>query len=497
MDNDYILEMRNVDKSYGGVHALKDITLKIKRGEVHALVGENGAGKSTLVKILSGAVQSDKGVICIDGEVVKINNPSDAQKNHIGIIYQEFTLVPSLSIAENIFLDQFPKGKIRGIIEWKKLRENAREALSRLDFNLSVERLVSELSVAYQQMVEITKATSKNVKILVLDEPTAVLAPHEVEKLFNVIALLKQQGVTMIYISHKLDEIFKISDSISVLKDGNFMGTVKTDSVDRDTLISMMIGRKLESLFPKRSINLGETILDVKNISGSAGLKPTNCSLYVRKGEVVGLSGLVASGRTELVRCIFGADPISSGEIFINGEKTILNSPVSAVKCKIGLVPEDRKNQGVILSKTIRENITMPNSKEITIYGIIKSLKEKTIVRKLMEAIKIKALSEEVNVGNLSGGNQQKVVLAKWFCTNSDLVILDEPTRGVDVGAKYEIYKLINQLAEEGKGIIIISSELEEVIGMCDRVYVLREGKITGELDRNELGEGSIMKYAI
>lgn len=497
MDSNNILEMQNIDKSFGGVHALKNIDFSVKRGEVHALIGENGAGKSTLMKILSGAVQADRGKIYINGEEVKINNPGDAQRHKVGIIYQEFTLVPSLSVAENIFLGELPMGKVKGVIAWKELREKARAALSKLDFSLNVELPVNELTVAYQQMVEITKAISKNVQLLILDEPTSVLAPHEIEKLFKVISILKQQGVTMIYISHKLEEIFRISDSITVLKDGSLVGTVKTGDVDRDTLIGMMIGRKLESMFPKRTSAIGETIMEVKNISSAVSNKPYNCSLYVRQGEVVGLSGLVGSGRTELARCIFGADPIKSGEIILKGKPVSVTSPVKAVKHKLGLVPEDRKKHGVILSKSIRQNITMPNFKAISAYNVIKSAKEKSIVRELMRVINIKAQSEETNVGNLSGGNQQKVALAKWFCTNSDVVIFDEPTRGVDVGAKYEIYKLINQLAEQGKGIIIISSEMEEILGMCDRVYVLREGTIAGMVDKTDMGEGNIMKYAI
>lgn len=497
MENEYFLEMLGIEKSFGGVHALKGVDLKVKKGEIHAICGENGAGKSTLMKILSGALQNDEGKILIDGKEVKINNPSDAQNHNIGTIYQEFTLVPSLSIAENIFLGEFPYSKLKGIIAWKELKQKAKEALSRLDFSLNVDMIVSDLTVAYQQMVEITKAVSKDVKILVLDEPTAVLAPHEIDKLFKVLDLLKNQGVTMIYISHKLEEIFKITDSITVLKDGEMMGTVKTKEVDRDTLISMMIGRKLDSLFPTREKSIGDKILEVNNITSADGSKPYNCSLYVNKGEVIGLSGLVGSGRTELARCIFGADPIREGEIILNGKKINIKSPVDAINHRIGLVPEDRKKHGVILEKTIKENITMPNYKEITVFNIIKHIKEKTVVRELMKKINIKALHEEVNVGNLSGGNQQKVALAKWFFTKSDIVIFDEPTRGVDVGAKYEIYKLINELAEEGKGVIIISSEMEEIIRMCDRVYILREGTISGELNASELSESNIVKYAI
>lgn len=497
MSNDFTLQMEGIQKRFGGVHALKGVDFNVKRGEVHALVGENGAGKSTLIKILSGAQVADRGTIRINGEVVKIHTPSDAQAYKIGVIYQEFTLIPSLSVAENIFFGHYPKAKVKGTIPWKVLRKNAREALKKLGIDLNVEKPVRELSVAYQQMVEITKAITQEVDILILDEPTAVLSPTEVRKLFDVLETLKSHGVTMIYISHKLDEVFEIADTITVLKDGETMGTVNSKGIKKGELISMMIGRTLDSMFPKREAKIGEKLFEAEHITSATGNKPDDCSFFVNRGEVVGFCGLVGSGRTELMRCIFGADPIIRGKMTLNGKKIVNTSPRRAVKNKMGLVPEDRKAQAVILGMSVKVNTTMSNKKEFSRFGTIDSKKENSTVRDLMGKINIKALSPEVKVTTLSGGNQQKVALAKWFCTKTDLVIFDEPTRGVDVGAKYEIYKLVNLLAEQGKGVIIISSEMEEVIGLSDRVYVLREGKITGMLEKNELTEDAIMHFAI
>lgn len=497
MTNDFILQMKGIQKHFGGVYALKGVDFNVKRGEVHGLVGENGAGKSTLIKILAGAQTADNGTIHINGKIANIYSPSAAQAYKIGVIYQEFTLIPSLSVAENIFFGHYPKAKVKGTIPWKLIRMNAKKALEKLGVELDVEKPVADLSIAYQQMVEITKAISQEVDILILDEPTAVLSSAEVKKLFEIIESLKSHGVTMIYISHKLDEVYRIADTITVLKDGESMATVDSKSINKGELISMMIGRTLDSMFPKRKAKIGEKLFEANHIIGVDGKKPNDCSFYVKKGEVVGFCGLVGSGRTELARCIFGADPISSGEFTLNGKRIINNSPAQAVKNKIGLVPEDRKAQSVILDMALKSNITMPSKKNFSRYGSIHNKKERIVVLDLMKKINIKAESPETKVNMLSGGNQQKVALAKWFCTETEVVIFDEPTRGVDVGAKFEIYKLINQLADQGKGIIIISSEMEEIIGMSDRAYVVREGKISGMVERSEITEDTLINLSI
>jgi ribose transport system ATP-binding protein len=488
------VEMNHITKSFGGVHALKDVSLQVSPGEIHALVGENGAGKSTLMKILSGAYQKDSGVIKIDGQPVEILNPHIGRKLGIGIIYQEFALAPDLTVAENIFLGRLSNGK--GLIDWSRLYKQANELLESVGFTINPRLLVGELSVAYQQVVEITKALSEHVKILILDEPTAVLAPQEVERLFKILAKLKQRNVSIIYISHRLDEVFRIADQITVIKDGSVMGTVASSKVTNEEVISMMIGRKLAAMFPKRECTIGQELFRVEGLN--RGRKVKNVSFVVKAGEVLGIAGLVGSGRTEVVRAIFGADPKETGRIILENTVLKINSPRDAVRHGIGLVPENRKEQGVILALPVKHNVTMANLKKIVNwFGMIKQKVEKTISQELVERLNIKTKSIESEVSDLSGGNQQKVALAKWFNTDCKIIIMDEPTRGVDVGAKVEIYHLINELASKGLGIIIISSEMMEVIGICDRVMVMNEGRIMGTLNKEELSEENIMKLAI
>jgi ribose transport system ATP-binding protein len=491
----YILEMSGITKSFGGIKALNSVNFKVRRGEIHALIGENGAGKSTLMKILSGAYLPDDGKICIDGKLCNITGPSDAQKMGIGIIYQEFQLIPSLSVAENIYMGDFPY-KAGAVIDWKKMRSDAKAALGRIGFEIDVTKQVADLSVAYQQMIEITKAVNKKVRILVLDEPTSVLAPNEVEKLFEVMRALKQQGVTMIYISHKLDELFSICDSVTVMKDGSYVGIEETANITKDRLISMMIGRRLETMFPERKPReLDEIVLETRGVNSAVN---SDCSIFVRRGEIVGLSGLVGSGRTELVRAIFGADAITSGEILLEGRQVSIRNPRQAVKLGIGLIPEDRKNHGIILDKAIRQNTSMAAVEKVVQMGIINHADEKKSVTDLVvDKLKTKTSRIESDVGNLSVGNQQKVVLSNWIFSDCKVMIFDEPTRGVDVGAKSEIYQIISELAEAGKAVIVISSEMEEIIGLCDRVYVMHEGRITGTVERGEITEEALMRYAI
>lgn len=494
MADTYKVEMIRIKKSFGGVEALKSVDFKVKRGEVHALVGENGAGKSTLMKILSGVYQKDSGTVRINGKEVEITDPHKSRELGIGIIYQELVLAPHLTVAENIFIGDM--GDKWGLINYKNLYRKADELIKEIGFDFSSKTLVGELSVAYQQVVEIAKALSREADILVLDEPTAVLAPKEVEKLFDILVNLKKRGVSIIYISHRLEEVFKISDTITVLKDGCSINTYSTQNVTKDLIIRDMIGRKLEGLFPGRPRSEGEELLRVENLC--MGRKVRNVSFSLKAGEVLGIAGLVGSGRTELARALFGADRKESGRIYLQGKEINISSPEDAVRYGIGFVPESRKEQGIILGLPISQNITLPKIKEVVYaLGIINMKKEKDNSYRLMNDLNIKADSPETHVMALSGGNQQKVVLAKWFNADCKVMILDEPTRGVDVGAKYEIYTLINELSKKGIGVIMISSEMAEIIGMCDRTIVMRDGRIQGELGRDELSEEKIMTLAI
>lgn len=494
MPENYRVEMNNITKSFTGVHALKDVSISVKPGEIHALIGENGAGKSTLMKILSGAYQKDTGKIKIDGKPVEILNPHMGRELGIGIIYQEFALAPDMSVAENIFIGRL--GNKIGLINWTGLYKKTDELIKSIGFTINPRTLVGDLSVAYQQVVEITKALSENVKILILDEPTAVLAPREVEHLFEVLKKLKAQGVSIIYISHRLDEIFLISDQITVLKDGCVMNTVNPKDVSNDSIINMMIGRKLTAMFPKRESKIGEEVFKVEELN--SGKKVRNVSFSVRAGEVFGIAGLVGSGRTELARAIFGADRKDSGKITLNNKLLKIKSPVDSVKYGIGLIPENRKEQGVILSMSIRENLTMPSIKKISgIFGVINKRYERKFAQSLIEKLAIKTKNMDSEVAELSGGNQQKVVLAKWFGNDCKFIILDEPTRGIDIGTKVEIYTLINELASTGIATIVISSEMLEIIGICDRVMIMSEGEASGIIKKEDLSEESIMRLSI
>jgi ribose transport system ATP-binding protein len=488
------VEMTNISKSYGGVTALDNVTFRMPPGEIHALIGENGAGKSTLVKILSGAIRKDNGTIIIDGNIVDIKNPHAARKLGIGIIYQELTMVPDLTVAENVFLHHLSNQ--RGLMNWTQLFYKTDKLIRSIGFDINPRQIVKELSVAYQQVVEITKALSEDVKILILDEPTAVLAPKETARLFDVLQKLRKQQVSIIYISHRLDEIFQIADKITVLKDGQNAGDVSSLETSTDDLIQLMIGRKLSAMFPKRKMTVGEEIFSAKDIK--RGQSVNNVSFSLRSGEILGLTGLVGSGRTETLRAIFSADQREKGQIFINHHLQEISSPRQAVQKGIALVPEDRKNQGVILSMSVKDNITMSMINTVSNkIGIFKRNKEKSIVQKLLKNLQIKTAGMETSVEHLSGGNQQKIVLAKWFGKVCKIMMLDEPTRGVDVGTKIEIYELINDLADQGLGIILVSSELGEIIGMCDRALVMKEGRIQGILEKQELTEKNIIKMSI
>jgi ribose transport system ATP-binding protein len=491
----YTVEMLNIDKDFGGIRALKNVTMQVKKGTVHALVGENGAGKSTLMKILSGACKKDSGEIRLEGKTMNISNSHEGRKAGIGIIYQEFALAPDMTVAENIFMGEDISGK-QPFVKWKELYTKANGLLKSVGFEINPKQKVKDLSVAYQQMTEIAKALTQNVKVLVLDEPTAVLGPIEAEKLFKVIQSLKEKGVSIIYISHRLEEIFRISDCISVLKDGQMIGTKETSTTNINEVISMMIGREMGEMFPEKKNSIGLPLLEVKNLRRENVVK--DVSFTVHAGEVLGIAGLVGAGKTETMRLVFGADRRSGGEIQLGGKKLRIASPIQAVKAGISYVPENRKEHGVVIKMSTKVNVTLAGLSEYTgPFSVIKKKKEIEKVWELIKKLEIKVPGPETTVESLSGGNQQKVSLAKWISLNSKVIILDEPTRGVDVGAKAEIYKIVQELARQGIGIVFISSEMLEIIGMSDRVLVMHEGKISGELTRSELTEENIMKMAV
>ncbi len=491
------LEMLDIRKTFPGVVALEDVSFTCYSGEVHALVGENGAGKSTLVKILTGALHPDKGEIRLKGDKVRLNTPAEAQKLGIGIIYQEFNLLPWLTVAENILLGQLPKLWL-GVVDWKRVYEEAEKALGRLGVHLDLRSRILDLSVAQQQVVEIAKvlALDADLSIIIMDEPSAVLAGHELEQLFEVIRTLKEQGVTIVYISHRLDEVFQIADRVTVLRDGHFVGTGNVRDMDRSTLIRMMVGRTLDETFPSGEGAIGDPLLEVRGLSSShLGLKDINFTL--RKGEILGLAGLVGAGRSELAMALFGVASVDSGELWLQGQRIVLGNPRKAIQLGTALIPENRKEQGLILSQSVRNNTSLVILDRLRDFLLINEKREYEVVRKQVDDLDIKTPSLEQEAGYLSGGNQQKVVLAKWLCSGPKLIIMDEPTRGIDVGTKAEIYQLMRELANKGTGIIMISSELPEIIGMSDRILVMSRGRIAGELNREEATEERILTLAV
>jgi len=485
-----ILEMKKINKQFFGVKALDNVDFSVKKGEVHILIGENGAGKSTLMKILSGAYHMDSGTIKFDGEELHISNPHYAQHKGISIIYQEFNLIPEMSIAENIFLGREPKKKT-GLVDWKKMRNETKEILDKLEVDVDPKTIVKTLSVAQQQFVEIAKALSFGAKLIIMDEPSATLTPKELERLFLVIKELKEHNVSIIYISHHLDEVFQIGDNLTVLRDGKLVDSLPVSSTNKNEIIKMMVGRELKNTYPQRTSKPGKPLLKIENLSKKSVLN--NIDFTLHEGEILGVAGLVGSGRTEMVRAIYGADSKDSGEVSLKGENLRIHSPRDSIKNKIGLLPEDRKRQGIVLGMSVKSNVSLASLEKV-IRGILINKKiEQKKVGEYFDSLKIKAPSQEVMVQSLSGGNQQKVVLAKWLFTDCDIFIFDEPTRGIDVGAKYEIYQLMNELTNQGKGIIMISSEMPEIIGMSDNVIVMHNGEITGRFQREELTQEKIM----
>lgn len=489
MEQKTILELRNIVKQYPGVTALDDMSLSIYEGEVHALVGENGAGKSTLIKVCTGAIAPTSGTIHIGGKTFNSFNPETSLQNGIAAVYQEFNLVPELSIAENIFLGERLNGA-----KLFSLRDECRAAkavFGQFAPEVDVSTQVKTLSVGYQQMVEIAKAVSKNARILIMDEPSAPLTNVEVETMFGIVEKLKRQGVTIIYISHRLEEIFRIADRVTVLRDGKYIITKNVRDTDKEELIRYMVGRELNESYPKYEGKPSDDyILEVDHLTGN-GVK--DISFKVRRGEILGLGGLVGAGRTETAQMLFGLVKPESGTIRFNGKVLHMNCVSDAIENKIALVPEDRKHQGLVLGMGIGDNISMASLRRISRGGVVNRAKERETVKKYRDAMRIKMTDAEMPANSLSGGNQQKVVLGKWLATVPDLIIFDEPTRGIDVGAKYEIYLLMHQLLREGKTLIMISSEMEELISMSDRIVVLAEGRKTGELERSEFSQERIL----
>lgn len=496
MANDYLLEMKDITKVFPGVKALDNMNFNLRRGEVHVLIGENGAGKSTLMKVLAGAHAPESGELYIEGKKVTRFSPIAAQKSGIGIIYQEFNLVPYLSVAENIFIDHMPK-KAGIYVDKKKMHVEAKKLLSDMRMNVDTHALAGEIPVAQQQMVEVAKALTHDLKILIMDEPTAALSDREIENLFEIVCSLKKKGIGVIYISHRLQEIPIIGDRVTVLRDGKYIDTQDVKDMSTEEMVRLMVGREIKDLFKRERQQPGELALKVENLcSEKERLHEINLELY--RGEIVGLAGLVGAGRTELARALFHVDPYDGGTIHLFGEEISKNlTPHQVIKKGLSLLPEDRKQQGLSLILSIAQNIVMASMEKIQPYGWVRSKVEKKVVDQYIKDINIVTPSREQLAGNLSGGNQQKVVLAKWLCTQADIIIFDEPTRGIDVGAKGEIYALMNELVKEGKAILMISSELPEIIGMSDRIYVMRNRKIVKELNASEATQELIISYAM
>jgi ribose transport system ATP-binding protein len=491
---EYILKMDRISKRYPGVLALNEVDFSVKKGEVHALVGENGAGKSTLMKILAGAIASDEGKISLNDQPVDIRTPLQAQELGISIIYQEFNLVPHLNATENIFLGH-PLLNKYGFLDWPRMRKRSQEILEQLGVEIDLKIPVSQLGVARQQLIEIGKALSIDARLIIMDEPTAALSTEEIVRFFDVIRQLKSQDVSIIFITHHMKEIFEIADRATVLRDGVIVGVRPIEALAESELVQMLIGETLELTAARETRSTDEIVLSVRNLSRNGILN--DISFDLRKGEILGLAGLMGSGRTELVRAIFGADSIDSGEISVNDKKIKIKSPRDAIRAKIGLAPEDRKSQGLVLILPIVKNITLSFVKELMGWFGIKFKKERGVAVELTEKLDIRTPSLAQQVLNLSGGNQQKVVLSKWLGSGVDIYLLDEPTRGIDVGGKEMIFEMIHRLVDDGASVILISSELEEVMRMSDRLLVMQLGRINGEFAKEEFDLEKILLYAM
>ena len=486
MSGKIALELRNITKRYPGVVALDNVSFSLEKGEVHAIIGENGAGKSTLIKCLCGAILPEEGDIVLDGQNYHGMSPKLAREHGIEVVYQELNLIDGLTVAENVCFG----AKYGKLVNFKIIIQKAEDVFKRLNVHIDPKKPVYALSTAQQQLVEIAKSVSKDVKILILDEPTAPLTSDDVDTLFEIIRTLKKEGVSIIYISHRLDEIFQITDRVTIMRDGHYVTTLNTKNTNRDELIKYMVGRELKDIYPKRESVKNEPMLELNHVTGNGD---TDISLHINKGEIVGLAGLVGAGRTELARMIFGADKMISGTILLDGKEIKVHNPVNAIKYGIGLIPEDRKRQGALLEFAIDWNIALSHLPEISKAFVVDDKIVASQADEYIDKLKIKTPHRKQLVRNLSGGNQQKVVLARTLVNDSKLIIFDEPTRGIDVGARSEIYNLMNDLAKQGKAILMISSDMEELIGMSDRIYALADGKISGELSRKDFTQVAIL----
>jgi len=489
-----ILEMRGICKSFPGVRALDHVDLTVQRGEVHAIVGENGAGKSTLMKILAGAYTKDEGEILFNGSPVEIYNPLEAQALGIAIIYQEFNLAPHLSAAANIFIGREPRARFLGLIKRRKIREDARRLFEQLGADIDPAEEVGRLSVCCQQITEIARALSMASSALIMDEPTSALPEAEVQMLFDVIRRLKSQGVTILYISHNIDEVFEITDTITVLRDGKRIGTRPAADLDREQVVHMMVGRTIEETERREGVQFGDEVLRVEGLCRDDVLQ--DISFFLRRGEILGIAGLLGSGRTELLRCLFGADRKTSGKVYVDGHPCDIRHPIDGVRSGMGFMPEDRKQQGLFLGLATRENVTAASLGTLARFGLINRLAERGMVDGYIKSLDIRVSSQEQKAVNLSGGNQQKVVLARWLALRPKVLLLDDPTRGIDVGARAAIHDLIVSLADQGVGIVFVSSELPEVLKISDRILAIADGQIMGEFTHDEATQEKIMLCA-
>ena len=491
--SDIKMRVSGIEKSFPGVKALSNIDFSVRKGTVHALCGENGAGKSTLMKIIMGLYKADKGQIYIDEEPVVIRSPIQAMEMGISMIAQELNYVSELSVEENLFLGRLPVTKY-GKVDWKKVRREAKQFLTDEGLSYAPDQKLKTLTVSDIQMLEIIKAITNNAQIIIMDEPTSSITEREVGLLFEKIAELKKKGVAIIYISHKMDEVFQIADDITVLRDGSVVSTDRAEDIDMDTVIARMVGRKIENVYPKEDIPVGSMALEVEHLTKDGLFE--DISFHVKKGEIVGFAGLVGAGRTETMRAIFGLDPHDSGTIKIDGEEVKIKSPQDAIGKKLIMLSENRREDGIIPPRSVLENASLASLKNFFFSGFAHKKKEREAVTEMFEKMNVKTPSMSTEISKLSGGNQQKVLLTRWMLCDPEVMILDEPTRGIDVGAKFEIYKLMTDIVKEQRAVVMVSSELPELLGMCDRIYIMCQGRITGCVERNEFSQETIMKYA-
>lgn len=494
MSEQAIIQMKGISKSFANNKVLENVEFDILPGEVHALMGENGAGKSTLMKILTGIYERDSGTIMVKGKEVHFKNAREAENSGIAVIHQELNIIPHLTVAENMFLGKELAISPFGITRDKEMKQKTRQYLNRLGIDIDPSIEAAQLSVGQQQMIEIARAVAANTEVLIMDEPTAALTDREIEALFKVISSLKNEGVGIVYISHRMEEIFQICDRISVLRDGEFIGVKAIKDTSFDEIVKMMVGRQLGERFPERKHVIGEERFKIEDFTRKG--KFSNISFSVRKGEILGIAGLMGAGRSEIMEAIFGYLPLDSGKMWIDGDEVSIKSPYDAIKRGIGFITEDRKSKGLVLSLSVRENFSLTNLLKISKNSIISSRKEQNLVDDLIKKLHVKTSSSELEVRSLSGGNQQKIVIGKWLGIEPKILILDEPTRGVDVGAKKEIYQIMNELTNQGVSIIMVSSELPEILGMSDRIAVIHEGKLTAILNREEADQEKIMQAA-